>query len=593
MANDQRRNGYAASATGYKNQNNLMGHYGQPGQGHGTAQYLPRGMPTSPHAGENNMQNLASNMGAMNLHASYGSGSTNKSGASFMSGQSSEFGVMPMAQGQGLWVPNHNVLSSMYPVMAGGHQQPGMPHSANMYTPTGAYIPQGSFQYGQGMVDSPMAPSWPSRVSSGEMPSLMTPRRDSISSNENDVPGTPYTSNGAYRYGVSTAIMDRSPSAVYTNSATPSPSQLVHSYQLVTPLQKAQSLPTLPAHLLALLNKEPSIPRAIPAPSSPHKPLDRSLENKTGETNVYIRGLLPETTDEMLLAWGKRFGDIQSSKSIIDMKSQQCKGFCFIKYHNFEDAENCIRGFHYLGYEVSFARESFYSKLKKFADEQNTNLYVSNIPKNMNEHELGAIFSPHKVCSSRILRDAHGVGRGVGFARFDTRDICEEIIKNFNNTPVSKPGSEEHLIQIRYSDTHEQKMLKQQTAAGRVFRAAEYDLGVAQARGMGPDRYLSISPEQQMTPNEFEAYIQANNPIAHMPQQNRFRGPWTPTVPSTLGMSRSAMNPMVQMIVPGGGIKVDHDGTSEHGIEIKTNPATPVKVEESTVSPSHLSTRGD
>jgi hypothetical protein len=30
--------------------------------------------------------------------------------------------------------------------------------------------------------------------------------------------------------------------------------------------------------------------------------------------------------------------------------------FGFIKYHNFEDAENCIRGFHHLGYEVSFAR---------------------------------------------------------------------------------------------------------------------------------------------------------------------------------------------------------------------------------------------
>ena len=32
--------------------------------------------------------------------------------------------------------------------------------------------------------------------------------------------------------------------------------------------------------------------------------------------------------------------------------------FGFVKYHNYEDAENCIRGFHYLGYEVSFARVS-------------------------------------------------------------------------------------------------------------------------------------------------------------------------------------------------------------------------------------------
>jgi RNA recognition motif-containing protein len=82
------------------------------------------------------------------------------------------------------------------------------------------------------------------------------------------------------------------------------------------------------------------------------------IQNKNGETNVYIRGLLPETTDEMLHEWGSRFGDIASSKSIIDHRSSLCKGFGFIKYHNFEDAENCIRGFHHLGYEVSFARVS-------------------------------------------------------------------------------------------------------------------------------------------------------------------------------------------------------------------------------------------
>lgn len=100
------------------------------------------------------------------------------------------------------------------------------------------------------------------------------------------------------------------------------------------------------------------------------------------------------------------------------LDSLTCFRFGFVKYHNYEDAENCIRGFHYLGYEVSFARESFYSKLKTFSDEGNTNLYVSNLPKSMNEHELANLFGPHKVCSSRILRDKNGHGRGVGFARY-------------------------------------------------------------------------------------------------------------------------------------------------------------------------------
>lgn len=274
--------------------------------------------------GDSNIQGLTNNMAALNMHASYGSSVTSKSVGSNLSGQSSDYGNIN--QGQGLWVPNQHVIGSMYQVLPGSQQQAGMTPSHNMYGHGGAYVPQAAYQYGTVVDNSPLAPAWAARMSSAEMPSLMTPRRDSVSSNENDIPGTPYGSGGMYRYGVGTTIMDRSPSGIYTTSATPSPSQLGHAYQVMAPIPKQQAIPTLPSHLLALVHQEPPIPRAIPAPSSPHKPLDRSLENKTGETNVYIRGLLPETSDEMLHAWGKRFGDIQSSKSIIDQKTTLCKG---------------------------------------------------------------------------------------------------------------------------------------------------------------------------------------------------------------------------------------------------------------------------
>jgi len=326
MANNARPANYAPPNAGYKGQH-MVNSYNQNGQGHGSAHYLPRGVPMS-SPGDHGLQGLTSNMAALNMHASYGSSATSKSASSALSGGSSEFGNIPLSQGQGLWVPNQHVLGGMYQMVPGNQQQANMTPSPNMYSHGGAYVPQAAYQYGQAVVDnSPMAPAWAARLSSGEMPSLMTPRRDSISSNENDIPGTPYGSNGMYRYGAGGAtIMDRSPSALFTSSATPSPSQLSHPYQVMAPMQKQQTMPTLPPQLLALVHQEPPIPRAIPAPSSPHKPLDRSLENKTGETNVYIRGLLPETTDEMLHAWGKRFGDIQSSKSIIDNKTFLCKG---------------------------------------------------------------------------------------------------------------------------------------------------------------------------------------------------------------------------------------------------------------------------
>lgn len=301
--------------------------YSQNSQGLGSAQYLPRGLPMSPN-GDNNVQNLTNNMAALNMHPSYGPSATPKSAGSTLSGHTSEYSNVTHSQGQGLWVPNQHVISSMYQMMPGGQQQTGIAHSPNVYGHGGAYVPQAAYQYSPAVVDnSPMPPTWAARISATDMPSLMTPRRDSVSSNENDIPGTPYGGAGIYRFGTGTTLMDRSPSGIYTSSGTPSPSQLAQHYQVMAPIQKQQIMPTLTPHLLTLVHQEPPIPRAIPAPSSPHKPLDRSLENKTGETNVYIRGLLPETSDEMLHAWGKRFGDIQSSKSIIDLKTNLCKGF--------------------------------------------------------------------------------------------------------------------------------------------------------------------------------------------------------------------------------------------------------------------------
>jgi hypothetical protein len=101
------------------------------------------------------------------------------------------------------------------------------------------------------------------------------------------------------------------------------------------------------------------------------------------------------------------------------------------------------------------------------------------------------------------------------FSSFESRDVCEEVIRKFNNTPVSKPGGEEHIIQIRYSDTHEQKMLKQQTAAARQFRAAEFEYGCIQAgragflsTGSTPDRLRSVSPTTADAANEFEQFLQ-------------------------------------------------------------------------------------
>lgn len=243
---------------------------------------------------------------------------------------------------------NTGFPAALWGAYSGGHHYPtsSQQQSPGLYTPMNAqYLHHG---YGQQHDNSPVSQTWTPSHTTGEVPTLITPRRDSISSNENDAPGTPsYTS---YPYQAGVAIVNRSPSGVLTHS-TPSPSQYMS-------LAKTPEPRTISTELHALVTQDPPIPPAIPAPSSPLKPLDRALENVRGETNVYIRGLHPDTTDEMLECWGTRFGDIKSSKSIIDHTTGLCKGFGFVKFHCFSDAELCIRAFWYLGYETSFARVS-------------------------------------------------------------------------------------------------------------------------------------------------------------------------------------------------------------------------------------------
>lgn len=86
----------------------------------------------------------------------------------------------------------------------------------------------------------------------------------------------------------------------------------------------------------ALTQQEPAIPRAVPSlwTNPSELTLAKCLENREGIMNVYIRGFLPETTDEMLHAYASRFGTIERCKAIVDLDSGRCKGLVFLVFSN-------------------------------------------------------------------------------------------------------------------------------------------------------------------------------------------------------------------------------------------------------------------
>jgi RNA recognition motif-containing protein len=56
----------------------------------------------------------------------------------------------------------------------------------------------------------------------------------------------------------------------------------------------------------------------------------------------------------------------------------------------------------------------------------------------MVEQDLEAMLQPYgRVVSTRVLRDPNLKSRGVGFARMETREVCEKVIEVLNGKVVA------------------------------------------------------------------------------------------------------------------------------------------------------------
>ncbi|KAI9891337.1 MAG: hypothetical protein M1814_002850 [Vezdaea aestivalis] len=268
-------------------------------------------------------------------------------------------------------------------------------------------------------------------------------------------------------------------------SSTPSPLSTASFGPL-----KALDSRFLPANLSAILKQDPAIPEPTLAMGPKQLRMDDALFNPLAHSNVYIKGLSPDTTDEILEVWAKRFGDVHQTKAIIDTISKKCKGYGFARFITIADAQYCVMAFRHGGYEASFAKESFNALLKQNADESSTNLYLSGLPLQLTSETLASFFAGYELASARVLvDDATGKSRGVGFARFLSRASCEEVIKKFHGQPY---GEENNVLQVRYADTPEQKALKYEAASRRQLRAPSEPISLRDRA-----HYLRTTPESE------------------------------------------------------------------------------------------------
>ncbi|XP_070300681.1 RNA-binding motif, single-stranded-interacting protein 2 [Salvelinus sp. IW2-2015] len=197
------------------------------------------------------------------------------------------------------------------------------------------------------------------------------------------------------------------------------------------------------------------------APPSPnHTTSSSSSGSLSGEqlskTNLYIRGLHPGTTDQDLAKLCQPYGKIVSTKAILDKTTNTCKGYGFVDFDSPSAAQKAVTALKAGGVQAQMAKQQ---------EQDPTNLYISNLPVSLDEQELENILKPFsQVISTRILRDANGTSRGVGFARMESTEKCETIIQHFNGkyikTPPGVPVPSEPLL-CKFADGGQKKRQSQ------------------------------------------------------------------------------------------------------------------------------------
>uniref|UniRef100_A0A8C8CF42 RRM domain-containing protein n=1 Tax=Oncorhynchus tshawytscha TaxID=74940 RepID=A0A8C8CF42_ONCTS len=194
------------------------------------------------------------------------------------------------------------------------------------------------------------------------------------------------------------------------------------------------------------------------APPSPNTNSNNSGGGgeQLSKTNLYIRGLHPGTTDQDLVKLCQPYGKIVSTKAILDKTTNKCKGYGFVDFDSPAAAQKAVSALKSSGVQAQMAKQQ---------EQDPTNLYISNLPVSMDEQELESMLKSFgQVISTRILRDAIGTSRGVGFARMESTEKCEAIIQHFNGkfikTPPGVPVPPEPLL-CKFADGGQKKRQNQ------------------------------------------------------------------------------------------------------------------------------------
>ncbi|KFY35069.1 hypothetical protein V494_06238 [Pseudogymnoascus sp. VKM F-4513 (FW-928)] len=279
-------------------------------------------------------------------------------------------------------------------------------------------------------------------------------------------------------------------------------------------------------------------------------------EMKANFTNIYVKNIPADATDDQFRELFEKFGDVTSASLARDEAGKN-RGFGFVNFINHEHASAAVdelNGKDFMGQDLYVGRaqkkhereeelrKSYEAaRIEKASKYQGVNLYVKNLEDDVDDEKLRELFAPYgAITSAKVMRDTAA----------ETAE-AEEKEKEKNEEKKDEKKDEEKKDEEKVEEPKEEKKEGEEESAEKKAASKSEKRVLGKSKGFGfvcfnnPDEatkavtemnqrmvngkplYVALAQRKDVRKSQLEASIQARNQIrmqqaaaaAGLPQQ--------------------------------------------------------------------------
>jgi polyadenylate-binding protein len=267
-------------------------------------------------------------------------------------------------------------------------------------------------------------------------------------------------------------------------------------------------------------------------------------EMKANFTNIYVKNIPTEVTDEEFRELFEKYGDVTSASLARDQESGKSRGFGFVNFINHEHASTAVdelNGKDFKGQDLYVGRaqkkhereeelrKSYEAaRIEKASKYQGVNLYVKNLDDEVDDEKLRELFTPFgAITSAKVMRDSAAETAEAEKKEEEKNKENKKEVENEAEVEAEKEDPEK-----KDASKSEKRTLAKSKGFGFVCfnnpdEATKAVADMNQRMVNGKPLYVALAQRKDVRKSQLEASIQARNQIrmqqaaaaAGMPQQ--------------------------------------------------------------------------